>query len=267
MGIVFLEESTWEELSKLETDEYTAILPTGSYEQHGYHLPINTDSFLVSEIALSAAKRAINLQQDLKILMVPSLNFGISPHHMDFPGSLTLTGDTFIKIIEEICYCLSHHGFRRILLLNGHGGNTDFLKVAARNVRDRIDILIAVTPYWFCAKKEISEIRDSDDGGICHAGEMETSCMLYLKNELVRKGKIKKEMPRPISKFIEIDLLKEGISINHNVIDFSESGTIGDPSLASLAKGKKFLDVIIKAVANFIIDFSRWNFDNLNKKD
>lgn len=263
MGVVFLAEATWEEIGHLAADETVAILPTGSCEQHGLHLPFKTDSFLVSTIAVKSAEKAVRLKPELNILMVPPLTVGCSPHHMDFPGTLTLAGATYIKVVEELCASLAHHHFKRILLLNGHGANTDYLRVAARSVRDKMDVLIAVAPYYAVAKRGINQVRESESGGICHAGEMETACMLCLDEKSVRKEKITDVIPKLISKKLVFDLVDEGISINHNVLDISKTGTIGAATLGSGEKGKKFIDAIVAEVAEFIVDFSRWKFSNL----
>lgn len=263
MGVVFLEDATWEEIGQLVGEETVAILPTGSCEQHGLHLPFKTDSYLVSAIAARSAEKAVRLNPELSILVLPVLAIGCSMHHMDFPGSLSFTGSTYLKMVEELCVCLVRHRFKRIILLNGHGGNTDYLKVTARRVRDKQDALIAVAPYYAVAKDAINQVRESAIGGICHAGEMETACMLYLDGESVRQDKIKDEVPCLISNKLVFDLVSEGISINHNVLDISKSGAIGAATLGTKDKGAKFISVITDAVAEFIVDFCRWNLSNL----
>ena len=227
MPVLFLENCTWDQIQKLNKDRTVVILPTGSIEQHGLHLPLNTDSYIINEISKKTAKNASSIQKNIYYLILPVLSICRSPHHIDFAGSLTLSSDTFIKTIEEICSNLYLYNFKRIIILNGHGGNIDCLKVAARNIRDKIDILISVISYWSFIKDEICEIRESSNGGICHAGEMETSMMLYLNKDMVNINNIKKEIAKPISNYIQMDLFQKGVFINHNVLDFSNSGVIG----------------------------------------
>jgi creatinine amidohydrolase len=263
MPLTVLETATWEEVAALKARDVVVVLPTGSLEQHGPHLPISTDSRLVSEVARRAGETAASRRPGLDILLLPVLMLGRSPHHLDFPGSLSLKTSTYVASIEEISACLFGQGFRRLLLLNGHGANTDYLRVAARNVRDTAEMLVAVAPYWTLAQRGIAAVRESPVGGICHACEMETSLMLHLDEASVRKHKIQDEVPRPISPRIVLDLLAADVSVNHNVRDFSESGVLGSPSLATKEKGRLFLDAIVDAVAEFLIDFARWDLENL----
>jgi creatinine amidohydrolase len=263
MGLISLETATWEDVDSLSRTETVLLLPTGAIEQHGRHLPLNTDSAIVLEVAKRSAERACELNPGLTILLLPLLNVGRSSHHLDFPGSLSLSASTYIRAVEEIILCLHRHGFKRALLLNGHGGNTDCLHVAARNIRDQADMLVAVAPYWQIGKDSIVEIRDSAAGGICHAGEMETSCMYHLCANSVRTANIKHCVVRPRSSRMVFDLIEEGIRVNHNVADISKTGAVGDPTVATREKGALFLTRICEEVAIFLADFQTWSIENL----
>ena len=111
-------------------------VPTAAIEQHGRHLPIETDCRIVEEISRRAAER---VSDQIDALVTPAIAFGVSGYHMEFAGTLTLSMGTFITVVEEICESLIHHGFRRIIVLNGHGGNHDPIKIAARNVADKTE--------------------------------------------------------------------------------------------------------------------------------
>ena len=187
MSIIKLGDSTWDEINKLDKQNTVIIIPTGSIEQHGPHLPLKTDSFIISEIAFRSAQQAEKINKLINFLILPVISIGRSPHHLDFIGSLSLSSSTFINTIEEICTCLFDYKFKRIILFNGHGGNEDCLKVATRNIRDKINILVCFLSYWSFITDEINELRQSSNGGICHAGEMETSMMLYLDKDSVRR--------------------------------------------------------------------------------
>jgi len=263
MPLIVLATATWKEVDEVDRANTVLLLPTGSIEQHGWHLPLNTDTAMVEAVATRAAEQACEVDPELTILYLPPLALGRSSHHLDFPGSLSLSSSTYIHMVEEILVCLYRHGFKRALVLNGHGGNTDCLHVAARNVRDHREMLVAVAPYWQIAKRSIAEIRSSPAGGICHAGEMETSCMLHLSPDSVRPDNIARSVVRPRSPRMVFDLIEEGIRVNHNVSDISETGAIGDPTAASSERGSRFFTRICEEVAAFLVDFRNWSTENL----
>ena len=242
------------------------LLPTGAYEQHGSHLPIETDTYLVSIVCARAADRATEREPGLEILVLPTLPIGRSPHHMDFPGSLSLHATTYIQVVEEICESLHRHGFQRVLIINGHGGNVDCLRIAARNIRDHSECLVGVFSYWQAASESINRLRRSPIGGICHAGELETACMLHLNESAVRNALIQKGMQTCVSPRLVLDLVSAGSCINHNVRDYSESGVLGDPTAADAEHGKEFMAAIVSDAADLIVDFSRWDLGNLVEK-
>lgn len=265
MAVTYLAKATWKEVNLLRSRNVVVLLPAGSCEQHGPHLPMETDSVLVSEMCCRGAKQAARRKPDLDLLVLPTLTIGRSPHHMDYPGSLSLRASTYINMVEDVCHSIARHGFIRILIVNGHGANADYLRVAARNVRDTVECLVGVVSYWSVARESINQLRKTPVGGICHAGEMETACMLYLDEKAVRKDLMKKAIPRPISSRVVLDLVNEGVTINHNVRDFSEDGTLGDPTVGSPELGEAFLKVISDELAKLIDDFSRWELGHLRK--
>ena len=263
MGVTHLAQTTWQDVGALCGDRIVAILPTGACEQHGPHLPMETDTYLVNAVCSKAANRAAESDPGLEVLLLPTIPIGRSSHHLDFPGSLSVSAATYIKLIEEICESIYPHGFRRILIINGHGGNADCLRIAARNIRDRMECLVGVASYWQVAGESIDHLRRSPAGGICHAGEMETACMLYLNEGAVRNELIRAEIPKCVSPRLVLDLVSSGSCINHNVRDFSKDGVLGDPAVADAAHGKALLDVIVSDVADLIVDFSQWDFSSL----
>ena len=121
-------ELRWPEMKQLDRANTVVILPTGSMEQHGPHLPLQVDHFIANRLAEDLEKRMP------EVLILPPVWAGASAHHMDFPGTITLRPRVFIDLLREICGCLRHHGFRRIVLLNGHGGNRSILEVLAQEL-------------------------------------------------------------------------------------------------------------------------------------
>ncbi len=263
MSILKLAGATWQEVEAVGTDKAIALLPTGACEQHGPHLPMETDSYLVTSVCTEALERVSERAPALDVLVLPTLPVGISPHHLDFPGTLSLSAMTYMQIIQELCQSMHRHGFRRVLIVNGHGGNEDCLRVAAREVRNRDECLVAVVSYWRAAEESIGRLRRSPVGGICHAGEMETACMLRLQSHAVRSDRMVKEIPKVVSPRLRLDLVGGASCINHNVRDYSTSGVLGDPTVADAEHGERLLEAMAASLADLILDFSSWNLDGL----
>ena len=135
-------EHTWLELRELgQRDDIVAVIPAATLEDHGYHLPIDTDVRLVEAIARGAVER-FNAQGEAKALLCPTQVHGYTPHHLDFPGSVTLRWNVFVESLLDQGRSLIHHGFDRILIVNGHGSNIPLVNMAARllNVEHRTAI-------------------------------------------------------------------------------------------------------------------------------
>jgi len=259
---IYLRELTWQEAKARAADNPTVLFPTGSIEQHGPHLPLEVDSRLVWEVSWRAAEK---IAHEINILVAPQLSFGYSTHHRDYPGTMTLTGQTYMSVIVELCESLHRNGFRRIFLLNGHGGNLDPLKMAARTLRDRHDdILVGAACYWNVASKALRAARESAVGGMSHGCELEASMMWHLRPELVKPENFEKRIPTWRSPLMRDDLLDSGdIKVAYHFTDVSPKGVQGDPTLASKEKGERFLAMIVDEVAKMLVDFSRMDLKNL----
>jgi creatinine amidohydrolase len=244
-----------------ESPRVVLVMPTGSTEQHGPHLPLGTDAYLAHAIARGAAEHA---WPRALAVVAPPLTFGYSTHHLDFSGTLSLTGALFTRVCVRLCLDAVRHGFRRIVLLNGHGGNHAALEVAARTVRDRVRALVVVANYWDFVAKKVGELRESGPGGMAHACEFETSLMLHVRPESVGMALARKEVPLPKTKWITRDMFYKGtVSVAEDWADVSKSGVWGDPTLATKAKGKRLYGLLVSEVAKFLGDFSRWEIGRL----
>jgi creatinine amidohydrolase len=234
-----------------------AVVPIGSVEQHGRHLPVGTDAFAAEAIARGAASRWTAEQP---LLLLPTLWTGLSPHHMGLPGSLTLRTSTFIDVVQDVCTSLLHHGVRRIVLLNGHGGNVSALGVVlARLGEQGLPVeRVAVVTYWHLVAHRTSEFRDTRHGGTGHAGEFETSLMLATHEQLVKEG-AEVCYPELPSDYLSTDLFAEGLAKRYVAFDrLSETGTLGDPSAASAEKGRRILIACSEELHAFLTDFASW---------
>ena len=194
-------------------------------------------------------------------MLVPAVPHGYSPHHMDFHGTLTIGWDTFIRYVKDVCCSLAHHGFKRILVVNGHGSNTSPLDLAARLsvIEYGGGILCASVNHWDVRriKEEGEKIRDSDYGGTSHAGEYETSLYLAMKPELVDMSRAVDERS-PLSPSFRTDLISgrhpEGSAAR--LIPYwsqqTASGVMGDATRATVEKGERFLAAAVDGLVELI---------------
>jgi creatinine amidohydrolase len=239
------------------------IIPTGSTEQHGPALPVSVDTVIVGEVA----QRAAYLVADtISVLVTPPIWFGISTQHVGFAGTITARAQTYITLVRELCQSIVANGFKKILLLNGHGGNLDALRVASRLIRDESEVFCAVARYWDFGANKIGKTRQSEIGGMAHSGELEASCLMHLHPELVAAERLKRNVPKWRSKYIAQDLFDLGkVSVPYNVHDVSSSGIVGDPETASAEKGVVFLKAIVEGLADFLKEFSLWDMNVFGK--
>ncbi|HVN69002.1 MAG TPA: creatininase family protein [Candidatus Binatia bacterium] len=245
-------EMTWPEVKAAAARPCVAIVPIATLEDHGRHLPIDTDLLLCTSVCELAASRAGG-----RIVLVPAINHGYSPHHMDFPGALTIGAHTFIDYGLDVCKSLARHGFRRILIVNGHGSNTPFADIVARLCVVETGALAAAVNYWAApgVREAAESLRESDPvGGMNHACEFETSLYLALRPDLVEMSQAVRELSHRPSKNYWTDLIAgDGpLAMMEYWSQLSESGVMGDPTAASVEKGRLLLD----AAANGIVELA-----------
>lgn len=233
---------SYSEIVNVATEDGSVlIVPVGSIEQHGHHLPVATDTILVDEIAKLGAKRVAN---DVPILKTPTVWTGYSPHHLPFGGTLSMEYRTLLSILEDIADTALENGFDAILFLNGHGGNASLISSVTSMVGvEHSNAQVLGLTYFQLAQEFVNEIRDSDVGGMAHGGEFETSLMQYLRPDLVGEG-VAEYMDEPYDHGGQ-DLLDGGVlSVYRSFDEYSGTGAIGDPDLADEEKGKAIYDLL-----------------------
>jgi creatinine amidohydrolase len=254
---MLLQQTRWPDLPALSKRIF--VVPLGSMEQHGRHLPLFTDSLIISDIA----GRVEGLCSE-QIVLLPVQWLGHSPHHRRF-GCVSLDLKPYVEMIRGLCSSLVAMGARRILLLNGHGGNEIPCKAALRELKSELealrDLYIVFASYWGLAAEEFAAIRESPEGGMGHACEMETSIMLARHPELVETERLTRGGPAPERGFLTIDMLKSQPFYMVNEFDeFSETGVIGMPEFAGPEKGERFLEAAAQGVTRFLKQFEAWDF-------
>lgn len=249
-------EHTWLELRELgQRDDVVIVIPTATLEDHGYHLPIDTDVRLVEAIARGGVER-FNSRHAGQALLFPTAVHGYTPHHMDFPGTVSLRWNVFVETLLDCGRSLCHHGFDRILILNGHGSNAPLVDLAARliNVEHRGAVCMASTLYLTTPESArlLERERSSETGGMSHACELETSMYLALEPTLVQMERAVREIP-DWNENVWNDWPGSGpLSYWPNWSGFSESGVMGDPTVATVEKGQVFLDRAQEEASEFI---------------
>lgn len=246
-------ELRWNEIAALDRERTLVILPTGAIEQHGHHLPIDTDIHDATEIATRVAERARNVGLGT-VLVAPPIWWGVSPHHLAYPGTISLRMQTMSDLLVDICASFARHGFYRLLVLNGHGGNVGVLNATALRVSEEIGVAPAVVSYWTLVRDTLKAVGTSPRGGMGHACEMETSMQLHLRCERVDMAQAGPEMPRELTSYSCIDFREPGsVMLPWDFARDSRSGTMGDPSVATEEKGRR----IVAAAVDKVLDLAR----------
>jgi creatinine amidohydrolase len=238
------------ELRRLAAENAMVILPVGSTEQHGPHLPVQVDALLAGEVARRAG--AI-LARSGPVVVAPTLWMGLAEHHMAFGATITLDFATFHALLRGVCRSILRHGFRRILILNGHGGNIAALTVIAGELSTELGAPVATATYWTLADaaEAFGRILEQQPN-VRHACEAETSMLLALRPELVDRAAIE-GLDAPA------DIGRSGTPyVYRSFADLSTSGVIGVPAAASAEKGERLLDAAAAAIANAMADGSLW---------
>jgi len=254
MPKVHWEDHTWPELREAAAQQRVVVIPVGTIEQHGPHLPLSTDCLTSGMLSRLAVERC----PDEAILM-PQVYYAFNEHHMDFPGTIAIQGHTFIDYVTDIGLSVAHHGFRKILFVNGHGSNVPFLDIAARNITNRSpnEAICCLIPWWRLAEPAVSEIRESEfPGGMAHGCELETSVLLYLRPDLVDMSKAVRDIHFQPSRWIWWDLQRPSpVTFMEFFSRFSKTGINGDPTLATREKGERVVECVVSNLVDFIREY------------
>ena len=254
MRSYYLGELTWPDVKDFLAVHGVAVVPVGSCEQHGPHLPIDTDAYDAFWLSLKAAEKA------QCTIVVPPLNYGVSLHHMDFPGTVTLSPYTLEQVAYEVVYSLTKHGFKKILFENGHGGNTPALEAAVQRIKADTNAFVVIDTVSLIPDFIEKFIENPYDA---HAGEFETSTTLANRENFVVKERIKKpKIKLPDSKYTKIGLKETGpkVSWGFRTKEISETGVIGDPTKASKEKGETAWKLAIERLADLLTELDKMKF-------
>jgi len=239
------------ELRALAADNAMVIIPVGSTEQHGPHLPVQVDARLVAEVAQRAAGIVAEREP---VVVMPTLWCGLAAHHMSFGATLTLDFPTFHAVLRCLCRSAAEHGFRRLVLLNGHGGNIQALDVIAGELKIELGLNVVTASYWTVTKvaEAFAQILEKQRN-VRHAGEAETSMMMALEPDLVDSAAA--ATIAPITEGIRRD---DGLYRWRAFDEMTDSGVIGFPAAASAEKGERLLAAAASGVAESLLEADIW---------
>ena len=247
-----LGSSTWTDADQAETD--LALLPVGSTEQHGPHAPLSTDALLAEAVAAAGADA-----YEGEVVLAPTLPFGVSEEHRAFAGSLWLSPDAFRAAVRDVVESVLHHGWNRVVLVNGHGGNVDALREVAADVTRAGDAY--VTSFtWFDAVDfaSIQAGSDLDYLDMGHAGAAETALLRATHPGLVKEDRTAAARDGAADRWGE---WVAGVNLAYDTEEFSENGVVGDPTVGDADVGRQLLEAsadalveLLEAVADREID-------------
>lgn len=248
----YLHQNKWKDVEEYLSEKTTIILPVGSVEQHGKHLPLGTDSILAQDIAM-------DLAVETNTLVASPLWYGWAPHHMAYPGTVTLRPETLTQLVEDVLNSLIYHGFKKIIIVNGHReANLPPLKIALTRVRNQTGAFIGIAdPFYInaIAGKELSDVKP---GGIGHAEELETSVMYSRHPELCSPENAVSNIPTNQNKFLQhdpnifADKILTASDVHHYKKATNNVGVMGDASTASPEKGEEYQKKMISNLIEFI---------------
>lgn len=237
---VFWQELWRHELEEIVRHEPVVIVPTGSVEQHGPHLPLDVDIVDAHAIAAAAAMGI----DDFPVVVSPPIWTGLSHYKQGHPGTITLKMETYIEVVCDVCRSIHGNGFERIVVLNGHGGNRSINQAISIKLTEE-DIFILPITYWDMVSAFLLEHSQRDAGSIGHAGEWETALQLYLRPDLVCHDRItgdddRPDLPAEIRQFAAFaERLRE-----------RAGGVHGDPTTATAEQGKRLFDASVEALTS-----------------
>lgn len=249
---------TWPEINEAVAQEKVVVLPIGSVEQHGHHLPLDVDVKLASSVCDAAGERAPET-----MLVLPPVSYGYTHHVMDFPGTINISPVTFVNMLIDIGTSVAYHGFRRIVMVNGHGSNHPLVEQAGRQITLTTGALCLNISWWqLIAEYWNEEVRESGPGGCAHACELETSMYMHVDPEGVRRDRIKGAPPDyldleggPEWQKVDLTLGSGPATIVEWTSCTSETGAFGAPELATDEKGRLVFERSAERLAEMVAWF------------
>ena len=258
----FLERLTWPEVEAALAAGIDAVLiPIGSTEQHGHHMPLDTDCFIARSLCARAAE--LGEAEGVELLVAPTLNVTLSWYHMQFPGSMRLSTTTFLQVFREVCDSLVHHGLENLVAVNGHGGNIAALTVAVNHYFETTGRRVFLVQWWDLAADVLADV----EGPMIHAEEAETSIALALGQRVYEdratrdaydRGEAVRAAGLPWTSHGKYGMRGAGVVVPMDMLrDITPSGVVGDATRASRETGERIVDALIPRIVQVCKDMTR----------
>ena len=254
------ENMTRDEIAALDKDKSIVLLPTSATEQHGAHLPVGTDAIILSTLVDKMVNECEFEAGNL--IFAPQLNVGKSNEHMGFAGTITFGTQTYYSLLHDIAAAISASGFKKLVLFNSHGGNTDMLNMISRDLRIDLGLDVFVFDWWFTPfwNEGLQGLQQSGKYGVFHACELETSLMLAARPETVHMELAVDEEPADCFKGEKYVTVFGPINAGWKTKDVTNSGVIGAPTYATAEKGHKLFDYACKKLLDILNEIADINY-------
>jgi creatinine amidohydrolase/Fe(II)-dependent formamide hydrolase-like protein len=249
---------TWPQAERRFAEVDIALLPVGAIEQHGPHLPLDTDAWDAERICDDVAN-ACSLPRPIVLPLIP---YGVSYHHDDFAGTLSISPGALSQLVHEIGVAAARHGISKLIIINGHGGNSPALHFAAQLINRDTGIFTAVDTGE-SSDTDIDKLTETPND--VHAGEIETSTTLALRPELVQMDLAKPMVPQFSSEYLDFTS-KRGVGWYAHTKKFSENGVMGDPTLATAEKGHQMWNIMVANLVEFVEDLKSLSLDEIHQR-
>jgi len=241
---MYIADETWTDLRDPYAEESLAIVPVGSTEQHGPHLPLATDHLIAEAYAREAADRT-------GFLLTPSIRIGVSPHHRQFTGTMWADAPAFREYVESVTRNLAYHGIDRVVYVNAHGGNVEPLREVGRRLRDE-EVLYAIEWMWDESIPELVDESFEHNGP--HGGPKETAMIQHLAPELVHDDRLAEARDGGIANMADADARRFGARTFYDAADNTDNGVLGDQTDATAEKGQR----LFEAASDQLVRLCEW---------
>jgi creatinine amidohydrolase len=250
---MYAADKTWPELGTYVAEESLALVPLGSTEQHGPHLPLATDHLIARAYAREAAART-------GALCTPSVDIGVSPHHRQFHGTMWVDAPEFRNYVESFVRNLTYHGIDRVVFVNAHGGNVDHLREVGRHLRDE-GVAYAVPWMWDESIPDLVDEIFEQNGP--HAGPKETSMIMHVAPELVEEEKLADARDGGLVDIENSPSRRNGSRVYYDAIENSPNGAFGDPTDATPEKGERLFEAATAQLVQLVEWLDDQRFEDL----
>lgn len=244
------EHKTRSEIKEAVEKDSMVIITIGATEQHGPHLPVTTDNLIVNTVTNKSVKKASNY---ISIIQGPHIPFGYSPHHFLYAGAISLSVQTLLTLLKEVIESILKSGFKKVFIMNSHGGNDEIIRIAAKDLSHENQAQIGAASYWNLAYKSLQEYKKTENiYDVGHAGQFETSLLMKIAPELVQSDHLKKQTKNRKKDNLVLEPI---VRMDPGNIWEQMDGYSDEPLKASKEIGETLINIITDEISKKLIKF------------